>query len=359
MVPEASSKGQPEDPVLSPPKDPVLSSPKDPVLSSPKELSRRDLLTVPARLLQAARGEPEPTERVTIRRYLHPAVRYGLSQALLQAVATARGVTMAEVIASEWDLARPGAIIAIHARSGARRRYEAERMMARRVASLPHDLPDDSPDPVGPDGSGLTRHIRWLKERSQELGGQDYLPAIHLDLRGALGRIYDNQLGRMLGQLYAWELAADPCPLRIENPVIMESRDEQLETMRTLREYVDLRKMKVQLVAGVWADSLEDIRAFVDRWAAHMVQINMPALGSIHNAVEAVLACKASGLGACLGGSGVETDVSARASAHVALATRPDLIMAKPGAGVDEAISLVQNEMARCLAEIELQAGEA
>jgi methylaspartate ammonia-lyase len=36
----------------------------------------------------------------------------------------------------------------------------------------------------------------------------------------------------------------------------------------------------------------------------------------------------------------------------VALATRPDLIMAKPGMGVDEGIMLVQNEMARTLAWI-------
>jgi methylaspartate ammonia-lyase len=58
-------------------------------------------------------------------------------------------------------------------------------------------------------------------------------------------------------------------------------------------------------------------------------------------------------VGALLGGSYAETDLSARASVHVALATQPDLLMAKPGVGVDEAISLVQNEMARTLASIQ------
>ena len=61
-------------------------------------------------------------------------------------------------------------------------------------------------------------------------------------------------------------------------------------------------------------------------------------------------------MGAFLGGSYAETDLSARASVHVALATRPDLIMAKPGMGVDEAISLVENEMARTLASISARA---
>ncbi len=80
-----------------------------------------------------------------------------------------------------------------------------------------------------------------------------------------------------------------------------------------------------------------------------MIQIKVPDLGSIHNSVEAVLVCKGAGVGALLGGSYTETEISARASVHVALATQPDLIMAKPGVGADEAISLVQNEMARTL----------
>ena len=58
-----------------------------------------------------------------------------------------------------------------------------------------------------------------------------------------------------------------------------------------------------------------------------------------------------------LGGSYVETDLSARVSAHVALATQPDLVMAKPGIGVDEAITIVHNEMVRILAEIGGRAG--
>ena len=176
---------------------------------------------------------------------------------------------------------------------------------------------------MGRDGGELTRYIRWLAKRIRELGGPDYQPTIHLDLYGALGQIYDHQPGRMLGQLYAWELAAQPYRLRIESPVLMDSREAQIETMKTLREYVRLRKMKVQLVADEWANTLDDIRAFVEAGAADMIQIKMPDLGSLHNAVEAVLACKAAGVGAFLGGSYAETDLSARVSVHVALATRP------------------------------------
>jgi methylaspartate ammonia-lyase len=315
-------------------------------------VSRRALITVPARMLQAARSEEGPTERVTVERRLHTAIRYGVSQALLGAVAAIRKMSMAEVIAEEWGLPVPNAAVPLHAQSGSERYYNAEKMIARRIASLPHALVDDIPGQIGKEGVEMTRYIRWLSQRIGTLGGDEYRPAIHLDLHGALGRLHDDKAGLMLGQLFAWELAAQPYRLRIESPMIRESRQAQITAIKTLREYIGLRKMKVQLVADEWANSLDDIRAFVEAGAADMIQIKMPDLGSIHNTVEAVLACKAGDAGAFLGGSYAETDLSARISVHVALATQPDLIMAKPGAGVDEAISLVQNEMARTLAWI-------
>jgi len=321
-----------------------------------RELSRRELLKAPARLL---RSEPQ-TERVTVERRLHTALRYGLSQALLKAVALARGLTMVQVICDEWGLPLPSEPIPIHAQCGANRYAGADKMIARRVASLPHSLVDNIPEHIGEDAIVLTRYARWLKARVQELGGPDYRPTIHLDVHGALGQIFGNNLGRVLGSLYALEQAVQPYPLRVECPVMMDSREAQIEAMKTLREYVRLRKMKVQLVADEWANTLDDIRAFVEAGAADVIQVKMPDLGSVHNSVEAVLACKAGGpsaslrtsVGAFLGGSCAETDLSARVSAHVALATRPDIIMAKPGMGVDEGISIVHNEMARTLAQM-------
>ncbi len=332
-------------------------------------LSRREFLATPARLWRTAQGggqekRPLPTERVTVERPLHTAVRYGVSQALLRAVALTRGLTMAEVIAEEWSLPLTDAPVPIHAQCGANRRTGADKMIARRVASLPHALVDDIPEQLGEDGVKLTRYVRWLKERIQKLGGPDYRPIIHLDVHGALGQISENDLGRVLGHLYSLRTAAGPYPLRVESPVIMKSREAQIEALKTLCEYVRLRKMDVQIVADEWANTLDDIRAFVEAQAADVIQIKMPDLGSVHNSVEAVLACKAGGpsttlrTGVCafLGGSCAETDLSAKVAVHVALATRPDMVMAKPGMGVDEGIMLMHNEMARTLAWIRARA---
>ena len=58
------------------------------------------------------------------------------------------------------------------------------------------------------------------------------------------------------------------------------------------------------------------------------------------------------GTGAYLGGTN-ETDRSARACVHVALAARPDQMLAKPGMGVDEGLMIVFNEMQRALRLLE------
>jgi len=332
-------------------------------------LSRRALLTAPLRAFQEE--QPPATEQVTVERPLHPAIRCGVSQALLAAVALAQGVTLAEVIANEWGLPCPDTAVPIHAQSGSDRYGGADKMIVRRIASLPHALVDNIPEQLGEDGLKLTRYVRWLADRIRALAGEEYQPTIHLDLHGALGRLFGDNLGRILGALGSLETAADPYPLRVESPVIMASRAEQIATLKRLREYVRFRKMRTALVADEWANTLDDIRAFIAAGAADMIQIKMPDLGGVQDSIEAVLACKAAGpstssgdalgtqlrtgVGAFLGGSCAETDLSARVAVHVALATRPDIIMARPGMGVDEAISITQNEMARALAEIQLR----
>jgi methylaspartate ammonia-lyase len=334
---------------VPPPEQDVVSN------EEAKTLSRRELFG----LLRPSEEEPsteEEIEEVVVERGLHTAVRYGVSQALLAAAALARGVTMAEVVAQEYDLPLPGQPVAIHAQCGADRYAGADKMIARRVASLPHTLVDNIPEHLGDDGQILVRYAQWLRDRIPQLASDSYRPTIHLDVHGGLGEIYEKNLGKILGYLYRLELAAAPYPLRVESPVIMDSRQHQIEALKTLREYIQTRKMRVTLVADEWANTLEDIQAFLAAQAVDMIQIKMPDLGSVHNSIEAVLSCRSAGVGAFLGGSCAETDLSARAAVHIALATGPDMLMAKPGMGVDEGVALVYNEMARALAQIQAYA---
>lgn len=312
------------------------------------KISRRDLFKSAGRMLS---GSPE-TEKVSVQRQLHTAIRYGVSQALFQAAALDTRKTITEIICREWDLPLPRETVPLHAQCGSNRYRGAEKMIVRGIPSLPHSLVDEIDKQLGKDAVKLIRYVKWLKKRIRQLGSKGYHPTIHLDLHGGLGRLYENNLGKVLGAIVSLEKAAQPYPLRIECPLRMDSRGEQIQAMQTLREYLRFRNMGTELVVDEWADTLEDIRAFLEHGAADMIHIKMPDLGSLQNTIKAALEAKSSRVGTLLGGSCAETDASARISAQVALALQPDLILAKPGLGIDEGIAIVGNEMARTLARI-------
>jgi methylaspartate ammonia-lyase len=322
-----------------------------PERESGEDLTRRELFQSAARAFQ----QSQPKVQETVTRPIHPAVRYGVTQALLQAAALHHQVNPVEIICREWDLPLPEHRVPLHGQCGSSRFRGALKMIHRRLDSLPHALVDDIPNQLGSEAVQLVRYVRWLKKQIQDLDDPAYTPTLHLDVHGGLGRIFEDDLGRILGALYSLEKAADPLPVRVESPLIMDSLEEQLETMKTLREYVDFRDLNLQLVADEWANSLPDIEAFLEARAAHMLQIKMPDLGGIQNSVEAVLRCREEDLGAFLGGSCAETDLSARLSVHIALAARPDLLLIKPGMGLDEGYSLIRNEMNRTLAVLRNQ----
>ena len=120
--------------------------------------------------------------------------------------------------------------------------------------------------------------------------------------------------------------------------------------LKELTEMVDYEGLKLQIVADEWCNTLEDIKYFADNRAGHMIQIKTPDLGGINNTAEAALYCKSKGIGVYQGGTCNETDRSAQICTHIAMAVKPDQILAKPGMGVDEGYMVVYNEMKRILA---------
>jgi methylaspartate ammonia-lyase len=84
-----------------------------------------------------------------------------------------------------------------------------------------------------------------------------------------------------------------------------------------------------------------------------MVQVKMPDLAGVDDAIEALLELRQAGVGAYLGGSCTETNLSAEVSIHLAVALQPDVQLAKPGMGIDEAVMMTRNTQSRLLAELE------
>ena len=135
----------------------------------------------------------------------------------------------------------------------------------------------------------------------------------------------------------------------------VEDRDKQIEALRDLTARLHEQKIMVEVVADEWCNTLEDIKLFADQKAGDMLQIKTPDLGGINNTIEAVLYCKEKGIGAYQGGTCNETDRTAQVCVHIAMATQPMQMLAKPGMGVDEGLMIVYNEMSRILALTEVR----
>ena len=285
-------------------------------------------------------------------RKLHTAIRYGVTQAILDAVSKANHCLMCDVIAKEYNTRVLSEIVPIFTQSGDSRYENTDKMIIKKAQVLPHGLINNVSQKLGYKGEKLQEYVSWIKDRIISLREDDsYNPVIHIDVYGTLGVAFGEEnyeeiadyMGR-LGEI------AKPFKLRIEGPIDMEDREKQMMALRTLRNIVDEKHYQVEIVADEWCNTLEDIKYFADNKAGHMVQIKTPDLGGINNIVEAILYCKEKNILAYQGGTCNETDISARTCAHIAMATGPDQILAKPGMGVDEGYMIVYNEMQRILA---------
>ncbi len=278
------------------------------------------------------------------------AVKYGLSQSLLQVFAFAHSEQPWQTLQREWGLVEVPQAVPIQGSSGNQREVNAEKMLRNRLAGLPHGQVDDIPNQVGAQGENLLGYVNWLRKQIGDLGDKNYHPVIHLDVHGALGVVFNDDAKKIGEYLKRIEESCYPYPVRIESGLLGSNQTETIFQLKELRAILEQRNIKVQLVADEWANTLSDILEFARSGAVHMVHIKMPDLGGIHHSVEAVLNLKKLGVGSLLGGSCVETDLSARMSVQVALATQPTAILAKPGMGIDEAIQITRNEMNRSLA---------
>lgn len=295
------------------------------------------------RELTGFRALAEEFDRLEIDgRRLHTALRYGLTQALLDAVARAQRRTMAEVVAEEWGLPWPDAIVPLNLQTASDPYNGVDRIILLRgpfihTGSLYNlDLFRAQPE-----------YVTWLRDRLNRYGSEAYRPTLHLDCYGHVGLGFDHDIGRMTDYLARLESIAAPYPLLIEDPVNMGEKRLQIEVMAALRASVRAAGLKTQLMVDELCPRLEDHQEFVAAGAADYQKIKSPDLGGLTNTIDGVLFLKRSGVGAYLGGSASETVRAAQIKVHLGMATRPDQMLASPGMGVNEAYSLAYCEMQR------------
>lgn len=284
-------------------------------------------------------------------RVFHTAIRYGVTQACLDAVAKSQSKIMAQVIAQEYGTEISNSIIPIFTQSGDDRYTNADKMIMKGADVLPHALFNHVEGKVGLKGEKIEAYVEWLRDRITSLKPyESYKPTIHIDVYGTLGLVFDNDMEKIATYIANLGTIAAPFKLRVEGPVDMGEKYAQIEALKTIRELLESKNSNVEIVADEWCNTLEDIKEFTINKAGHMAQIKTPDLGGINNSIEAVIYCKENNMGAYLGGTCNESNRSAEVCAHIAMATSPIQALAKPGMGVDEGYMIVFNEMSRVLA---------
>jgi len=287
---------------------------------------------------------------------IHTALRYGITQALLEATAKANQKTMSEIVRKEYNI--PGdtyRMIPIFAQSGDDRYNNVDKMIMKEVDVMPHGLINSVKYKLGQNGELLNEYVKWLRNRiiNKRLN-PEYHPILHIDVYGTIGMIFDDDIEKCYQYLKELSDIASPFSLRIEGPIDKGNREETKDALKALKELIDADdECHVEIVADEWCNTLGDVKYFADENAAHMVQVKTPDLGGVNNTIEALRYCLKKGVGAYSGGSCNETNISAEVTTSIAMACEAKQCLAKPGMGSDEGIMIVKNHMMRTLALIE------
>ncbi len=280
---------------------------------------------------------------------LHTAIRYGVTQAILDSCAKVNKTTMAEVVRKEYNVNLDSyEAVNVFTQSGDDRYNNADKMIIKKADVLPHALINNVETKLGKNGELLAEYVEWLRNRIIELRqDDDYNPILHIDVYGTIGIAFDYDNEKMVNYCEELSKIAAPFKLRIEGPMDMGNHKDQIEALAKLTKTIDERGIDCEIVADEWCNTYEDIVAFAEAGAGHMLQIKTPDLGGVNNCIEAILYCKDKGVGAYSGGTCNETNKSAEVTTNIAIACNACQCLAKPGMGVDEGFMIVKNEMNR------------
>ena len=281
---------------------------------------------------------------------LPASIRYGVTQAILEAAAYEQKLTMCEVILNEYNLPVDLTPVRINAQSGDERYTNVDKMILKKVGMMPHGLINNVEEKLGKDGQIFLDWVKWVTKRISDIGEPDYKPVMRYDVYGCMGKAFDNDLDKVGEYLIKVADACAPYEVFVEMPVDMKSNEKQLEAMKYLRKYLDDAGCRLKLIIDEYANTYEEIVEWVDAKGADMVQVKTIDLGGINNIVEADLYCKAHGVLAYQGGTCNQTDKAAIVCANLAVATKPFAMAGTPGMGVDEGVMIVSNEQERLLA---------
>lgn len=189
---------------------------------------------------------------------LHTAVRYGLSQALLDATALATGRLKTEVVCDEWQLPRVAESIPLFGQSGDDRYIAVDKMILKGIDVLPHALINNVEEKLGFKGEKLREYVRWLSDRilSKRTSAR-YHPTLHIDVYGTIGLIFDMDPLRCAQYIASLEKEAQGLPLYIEGPVDAGNKTDQIRLLTAITKELTRLGSGVKIVADEWCNTYQ------------------------------------------------------------------------------------------------------
>jgi methylaspartate ammonia-lyase len=116
---------------------------------------------------------------------------------------------MAEVVAEEYGLTIAPERVPIFGQSGDNRYENTDKMILKGVDVLPHALINTLDEKLGRHGELLAEYVRWLVGRIKALRtSESYHPALHIDVYGTIGIIFDQKAGAIADYLARLEKEA-------------------------------------------------------------------------------------------------------------------------------------------------------
>jgi methylaspartate ammonia-lyase len=153
-------------------------------------------------------------------RRISAGIRYGLTQALLDAVAKSQSITMAEVIQNEYKTGIKIAIVPMHTQSGDDRYSNVDKMIMKAAGVLPHGLINNLETKLGIDGVIFKEYVTWVRDRTLEMRtDNNYNPVLQFDVYGTIGQAFNSNVEKCADYLVAVGEIAAPFQLRIEHAI--------------------------------------------------------------------------------------------------------------------------------------------
>ncbi len=291
-------------------------------------VSRRDLISGNILGLGATKEAPKDiVEQVTERRALHPGLRYGLSAALLGAVAHVNRQSAVEVLANEYSLPIADAPLAIHIE------LIGSRLSSDDLLNYPIDALGytqfvvNAREEMGANGERIQAYARQLKARLQDTLPPDTNICLQLNTDGGWGQLKDNNTGKLLGALSGLSHATKPFSVRLVSPFNCKTVEEDIDKMKDLTQFIRFRKINAELVAKRNITSLEMVKRYAEKKAGNVMQLNPLLLGTIDQTLQAVQVCHTHDIAVLLGSTRTASDRSSEILAALALVAQPRAVI--------------------------------